>query len=405
MVAPSHAADLEFDGERFVPGAAVEIAYLHWQRYVFAVPLAQGKRVLDVACGEGYGSAAVAAVAAHVDAFDKSGTAIAHARETYGQAGNVEYLAMDSQGFFEKAAASKYDLVLVFEFIEHLPESEQRLLLRNIKGVLAPKGLVLISTPDKRLYSDGKVARNRFHVREFYRSEFEELLRKEFKTVRVFEQLSFTGAVLAERGATEASLSQMYWTDLLKLKGRVNAGFQTMGEYLVAACAADMDAADVAIEGNVVIDQAKKLIGEELYEKHLECERARREAAAALKESEASRIGWEGALAEVETIRKTWVSPDKAECLEQMRMKTVERLMEAIARSGAQVAEGRQAQAECDMLRSELERLRLELQDNGLSRAELNDMVSLRAILRAKRYWDRFPRVKAIVKAILGRIV
>ena len=50
-------SDLEFTGERFIPGTAGEIWHEHWHRYHFAAPLVAGLDVLDVACGEGYGSA------------------------------------------------------------------------------------------------------------------------------------------------------------------------------------------------------------------------------------------------------------------------------------------------------------------------------------------------------------
>ena len=55
--------DLPFTGERFVPGTKGEIWIEHWHRYHFAARWAAGKRVLDVACGEGYGTALLARVA------------------------------------------------------------------------------------------------------------------------------------------------------------------------------------------------------------------------------------------------------------------------------------------------------------------------------------------------------
>ena len=58
---PSAAA--EFTGERFMPGCSGEIAYEHWHRYAFARRFVGGKRVLDAACGEGYGSALLSTVA------------------------------------------------------------------------------------------------------------------------------------------------------------------------------------------------------------------------------------------------------------------------------------------------------------------------------------------------------
>ena len=75
---------LDFTGERFTPECVREIWYEHWHRYVFARQLAKGKRVLDAACGEGYGSALLADVAASVVGADISDQAIAHARSRYG---------------------------------------------------------------------------------------------------------------------------------------------------------------------------------------------------------------------------------------------------------------------------------------------------------------------------------
>ena len=59
---------MQFTGERFIPGiedpraAAVHrtLACEHWHRYLFATQFVAGKRVLDIACGEGYGSCLLA---------------------------------------------------------------------------------------------------------------------------------------------------------------------------------------------------------------------------------------------------------------------------------------------------------------------------------------------------------
>src|SRR5512143_200188 len=77
-------ADLPFTGERFLPAVTGEIAHEHWHRYAFARRFVAGRRVLDVACGEGYGSALLADVAADVIGVDVSPDAVAHARATYG---------------------------------------------------------------------------------------------------------------------------------------------------------------------------------------------------------------------------------------------------------------------------------------------------------------------------------
>ena len=84
-------SDLEFTGERFVPGIAGEIAHEHWHRYAFARRYVTGKRVLDAACGEGYGSALLAGLAAQVTGIDIDAAAIAHARASYAAVANVRF--------------------------------------------------------------------------------------------------------------------------------------------------------------------------------------------------------------------------------------------------------------------------------------------------------------------------
>src|SRR4029453_2048573 len=76
---------LTFTGERFLPEVRGAIWYEHWHRYAVAAPLAAGKRVLDAACGEGYGSCLIARSASSVVGVDLSGDAVAHASQHYAQ--------------------------------------------------------------------------------------------------------------------------------------------------------------------------------------------------------------------------------------------------------------------------------------------------------------------------------
>src|SRR5512146_3443739 len=108
---------LPFTGERFTPECVREIWYEHWHRYAFAREFARGKRVLDAACGEGYGSALLAGTAARVLGVDIADDAIAHARARYMRA-NLR---------FERGActaldvpAASFDLAVSFETVEHV---------------------------------------------------------------------------------------------------------------------------------------------------------------------------------------------------------------------------------------------------------------------------------------------
>ncbi|HJT98899.1 MAG TPA: class I SAM-dependent methyltransferase [Rhodanobacteraceae bacterium] len=183
---------LPFTGERFTPECVREIWYEHWHRYVFARRIAAGRRVLDAACGEGYGSALLADVAAEVVGVDIDAASIEHARERYGSVPNLRY----EQGDATRLAFTdgRFDLVVCCETLEHV-EAQERL-IEGFARVLTDDGVLLVSSPDRRTYSEVAGFRNEFHVRELYRDELLALLRPHFPTVRLYGQkLLFQSAI------------------------------------------------------------------------------------------------------------------------------------------------------------------------------------------------------------------
>lgn len=182
---------LEFTGERFTPECVREIWYEHFHRYAYALELVGGLRVLDAACGEGYGSALLATKAKSVTGVDLSETAIAHARARY-RPERLRFLVADCLDLpFEDG---EFDCIVSFETLEHLDDHEG--LIREFRRVLRPTGFLLISSPDKAVYSDQQQNQNEFHVRELYRSELESLLRRHFPAFRLWGQkLLFQSAI------------------------------------------------------------------------------------------------------------------------------------------------------------------------------------------------------------------
>jgi SAM-dependent methyltransferase len=170
--------------ERYVPGDAGEIWYEHWHRYHFALPLAAGRRVVDAACGEGYGTALLASQASHATGVDISPEVVAAARRRYGERANVAYecARCEATGLPDGSA----DVFVSFETIEHLPDPEA--LVAEAARVLGPAGVFLVSTPNKRVYSEERNYRNPHHTRELERDEFERLLASRFERVSVFAQ-------------------------------------------------------------------------------------------------------------------------------------------------------------------------------------------------------------------------
>jgi SAM-dependent methyltransferase len=184
---------LEFTGERFTPECVREIWYEHWHRYAWARGFARGRRVLDAACGEGYGSALLADVAASVLGVDISDTAVTHARARYAGRPNLRYEQADATAL-DALADGSFDLIVSFETLEHVEAQEA--LVAGFARLLAPGGLLLLSSPDRQTYSDARGYRNEHHVRELYRGELEALLGRHFGAVRLYaHKLLFQSAI------------------------------------------------------------------------------------------------------------------------------------------------------------------------------------------------------------------
>jgi SAM-dependent methyltransferase len=169
--AQTNSPGLAFTGERFLPEVRGAIFLEHWHRYALTAPLVGGKRVLDAACGEGYGSSLLGASAASVVGVDVSPEAVAHATERYAAA-NVRFLAASVTRL--PLADASVDAVVSFETIEHL--AEQREMLAEFRRVLAPAGILVISSPNRPVYNQDAEAANHFHVRELDRDELAQLL-------------------------------------------------------------------------------------------------------------------------------------------------------------------------------------------------------------------------------------
>lgn len=226
----SEGSTLHFDGERFVPECQREICYEHWHRYAFASQFTANLKVLDAACGEGYGAYLLADSAAEVVGVDLSDEAIAHAMSRYSTAENLRFEVADvTQLDFP---ADTFDLIVSFETLEHLEAQEQ--MLDEFRRVLRPKGKLVISTPDKAIYTDRLGTNNEFHVRELYRDEFETLVSSRFPACRILGQkLAFISAIWGS-GSLSDGVAQVIGD-----QGNIASRWDLDPVYLLAVCAQD----------------------------------------------------------------------------------------------------------------------------------------------------------------------
>ncbi len=185
------AVSLPFTGERLTSefGGQTEMEHLH--RYMLARHLCRDRHVLDIASGEGYGSAMLAQVAASVIGVEVAAEVVAHAAANYRQA-NLSYRAGDARQIPLDDAS--VDVVVSFETIEHFAAHDR--FLAEIRRVLRPGGLLIISTPDRDSYSPADQPANPHHALELTRSEFAGLLQANFGHVQTWWQRPMIGSAI-----------------------------------------------------------------------------------------------------------------------------------------------------------------------------------------------------------------
>ena len=182
---------IDWTGERCVPWTPeVAVAYEHYHRYLFAAPLVAGRRVLDLASGEGFGAAILAGSAAEVVGVDIDATTVEHSSLNY-TAPNLEFTVGSALDLGELADGS-FDAVVAFEMIEHVAEQER--VLAEVSRVLAGDGLLIVSTPDRLVYSHAEERDNPFHERELSEDELRELLAGRFEHVALWGQRVSVGS-------------------------------------------------------------------------------------------------------------------------------------------------------------------------------------------------------------------
>src|ERR1051326_8231519 len=252
---------MDFTGERYVPAIEGQIKYEHLHRYAVCLDLVAGKSVLDVASGEGYGAALLASAAESVTGVDIDAGSVEHARHLYYKpnlkfvVGSCDRIPLPDQSF---------DIVTSFETIEHHDKNEE--MLDEIKRVLKPVGMLIISSPNRLTYSDEPGYKNPFHVKELYYDEFYDLLLRRFQSIRVFGQRLAAGSFLFPLGTPGGS-------DLKSLIGDSAAVSRNIRElpsplYFIALCSDDTRIAELNIS-SVYLDRVDDLM------KTLEQERVR----------------------------------------------------------------------------------------------------------------------------------
>ena len=179
---PEGVPPLALTGERTLPDVPEENYWFrrHQAVYEWIAARIAGERVIDMACGEGYGSDVLAASAASVVGVDANPEAHEHARLRY-RRGNLRFERDLVESFAELT-----DAVVFLQTIEHLKDPGA--VLEHFRGLVGAHGTVYLSTPNVLTLAPKGAERsdNPWHVHEYRAEEFEQLCRRHFGAVAIF---------------------------------------------------------------------------------------------------------------------------------------------------------------------------------------------------------------------------
>jgi SAM-dependent methyltransferase len=179
---PDGVPPLELTGERTLPDVPEENYWFrrHLVVYEWIAKRVTGRRVVDMACGEGYGTGVLSRQAAHVTGVDANPEAYAHAKAKY-ESDRVSIVRDLIETYSEPA-----DAVVFLQTIEHLQDAPAA--LRHFAQMLQPGGAVYVSTPNVLTLAPEGAERsdNPFHIHEYRAGEYFDLCRGVFGDVELY---------------------------------------------------------------------------------------------------------------------------------------------------------------------------------------------------------------------------
>lgn len=215
------ADDLQLTGERTLPDIPHENYWFmrHVVAYEFALQPAQGAKVVDIGCGEGYGPAILAQNAREVLGVDIAPEVVDHARRCYGS-DTVSFEVMEVNHL--EIPDGAFDLAVSFQVVEHLVDESGY--FSEMARVIDADGKAIITTPNRLTISPGcDKPINPFHLREYTPDELSAVLDEHFASVEISGMFHAGWLALNERlkvvdfiGVYEMSKANpRYWTHRL----------------------------------------------------------------------------------------------------------------------------------------------------------------------------------------------
>jgi GT2 family glycosyltransferase/2-polyprenyl-3-methyl-5-hydroxy-6-metoxy-1,4-benzoquinol methylase/glycosyltransferase involved in cell wall biosynthesis len=318
-----------------------QIEFEHYHRYCFARDLCDGLDVLDVASGEGYGSAILAAVARSVVGVEIDAVAVAHAEASY-HAANLRFL--EGNALALPLGNASVDVVVTFETLEHL--LDHRLFMAEVRRVMRPQGLLIVSTPDRAVYSAPGTEPNPHHVLELTDREFRSVLLSHFRNINVLAQRPVLGSLLVAESAPHWRSFERRSREIIEATSGL-----ARANYLVAV-ASD---GDLPAPGSSVYFDSRRV--HDVVQDSLQLPVARAQASVLAIERDAARQDAANAAAECTLLRNRFSSAETA------GINHLSELRGQLEVSGAELA-----------------KLRGQLEVDGAKLAELRDQFEVKGV-------------------------
>jgi ubiquinone/menaquinone biosynthesis C-methylase UbiE len=236
-------------GERFIPDKSdlkTEAEHLH--RYLSISKMVEGKSVVDLGCGHGYGSQILKNYSTYV------GIDIDHEVIS----GNASRFLDPSIAFLAESAdrtsieSNSVDVVVCFEMIEHVVTPVD--VIAEAKRILKPNGILFSSTPDKSNYNLSRMIPNEFHLHELEKSEFSDCLDNFFVNTRFYGQSYIAASFLM------AELNPNNDATIIRAED-VHSALHNLSTYWVAVSS---DSTNPTLENSIFVGKLDRNYDEEI---------------------------------------------------------------------------------------------------------------------------------------------
>ena len=161
--------------------------YILFLKHKFAYTVAdkfinKNSTVLEIGCGEGYGTNFLARSGAQITALDIDAKTIKKAKLKYSQK-NITFKKFD--GYNINYPEQSFDVIISFQVIEHVENVEKY--LKNIKKFLKPNGIFIITTPSRTYrLTENQTPINKYHIREYNAKTLSADIAKVFNKFQIF---------------------------------------------------------------------------------------------------------------------------------------------------------------------------------------------------------------------------